>query len=125
MTSQRLTLKAVKAELANHNISIHKIDGEYKVYPKGTIGQAYFTDSLADALGTGVLMAIPVTHLKQAAALATVPVAAVRPLFVVSSVDGHLFACKYSGDKVTLTNEYGCATELSVARAACILGVRF
>jgi hypothetical protein len=109
----KLTLKAVKAELKAVGISIHKICGEYKVYPKGTMGQAYFTDDLADARGTGLLMA-----------LATVPVA-VRPLFIVSSVDGHLFACKYSGDKVTLTNEYGCATELSVVRAISILGVRF
>jgi hypothetical protein len=105
----KLTLKAVKADLKAVGISIHKICGEYKVYPKGTIGQAYFTDDLADARGTGLLMAV----------------STVRPLFVTSSVDGHLFACKYSGDKVTLTNEYGCATELSVARAVSILGVRF
>ena len=53
----KLTLKAVKAGLAARGISIHKIDGEYKVYPKGTIGQAYFTNDLTDALGTGQLIA--------------------------------------------------------------------
>lgn len=53
----KLTLKAVKAELKTIAISIHKIDGEYKVYPKGTIDQAYFTDDLADARGTGLVMA--------------------------------------------------------------------
>lgn len=51
------TLKAVKAVLAINRVSIHKICGEYKVYPKGTIGQAYFTDDLFDALGTGLQIA--------------------------------------------------------------------
>jgi hypothetical protein len=51
------TLKAGKAELKAIGISLHKISGEYKVYPKGTIGQAYFTDCLQDAVGTGKEMA--------------------------------------------------------------------
>lgn len=57
----RLTLKEVKATLATIGISIHKIDGEYKVYPKGTIGLAYFTTDLADALATGRAIALNLT----------------------------------------------------------------
>lgn len=57
MKNTKQTLKAVKAVLAINSISIHKIAGEYKVYPKGTIGQAYFTDDIMDALGTGLEMA--------------------------------------------------------------------
>jgi hypothetical protein len=53
----KLTIKAAKAELSKHGISLHKIAGEFKVYPKSTIGHAYFTDSLEDALGTGRCMA--------------------------------------------------------------------
>ena len=51
------TLKAGKAELKAVGISLHKMCGEYKVYPKGTIGQAYYTDCLQDAVATGREMA--------------------------------------------------------------------
>jgi hypothetical protein len=56
------TLKAVKAVLAINEISIHKICGEYKVYPKGgrwatMENSTYFTTDLMDAMQTGLDMA--------------------------------------------------------------------
>ena len=53
----KMTFKHVKEELAKLNISIYRICGEYKVYPKNTIGQAYFTDDLSDAYQTGLAIA--------------------------------------------------------------------
>jgi len=51
------TYKAVKAALKLNGISCHRICGEFKVYVKGTIGQAYFTTDALDALETGLDMA--------------------------------------------------------------------
>jgi len=50
----KLTLKAVRAELSPLNVVITKKDGEYKVRLKGSKpGEGYFTNDLQDALLTG------------------------------------------------------------------------
>lgn len=53
-----MKLLDVKAELNELGMSIRKVDGEYRVYPKGTSADhGYFTDDLTDALMTGRYMA--------------------------------------------------------------------
>ena len=57
--SQKLTLKAVRTDLALVGITIRKNSyGEYAVRIKGSkAGQGYFTPFLDDALQTGKLIA--------------------------------------------------------------------
>jgi hypothetical protein len=56
----KLTVAAVRAELAPLGITITKRDGEYVVRVKGSAqGEGYFTSDLADALATGKAMAKP------------------------------------------------------------------
>jgi hypothetical protein len=49
----KLTLKTAQKELAKHGVTLRKVEGEYQVYVRGQTSKAYFTDDLADALGTG------------------------------------------------------------------------
>jgi hypothetical protein len=56
--SKRLTIAAVTAELRAIGVTIRHHDGEYRVNLKGgSPASEYFTDDLADALGTGRDMA--------------------------------------------------------------------
>lgn len=52
--TKRLTLAAVRAELATKGIKISAKDGEFRVVPAGHgEADAYYTDDLFDALETG------------------------------------------------------------------------
>lgn len=55
--AERLTMKAARKQLAAIDYSLLRVDGEYRVAPKGGTAahretRAYYTTDLADAVGT-------------------------------------------------------------------------
>lgn len=52
-----MTIAQARATLAPHNLVLRKIDGEYRVNIRGGREEtAYYTDSLQDAVDTGLYM---------------------------------------------------------------------